>query len=294
VEKTEAALKELEEIRADKSEQKAEDARVSVVEPEARWMKHGDNAIVPSYNVQLSTESSNKIIVGMHLSQCSSDAQSLAPAAEEVKENTERYPDQMVADGGFTNKDAIVAMQERGIDLIGSLPDLDKKRVAGAVAAGIDPEFSVQNFTILPETDAVQCRAGKTLLFQTNNTKRGNRYKVYRAEGSDCVSCEFQKQCCPKNPENGRGVSILVQEDPIIASFRKKMESAEAKQIYKQRGPVAEFPNAWIKDKIKLRKYRLRGLVKAGIETMWACLAYNVKQWIRLSWNRTQLVACTA
>ena len=72
------------------------------------------------------------------------------------------------------------------------------------------------------------------------------------------------------------------------------MESEEAKLIYKKRGPVAEFTNAWIKDKIKLRKYRLRGFIKAGIETMWACLAYNVKQWIRLCWRKQNAAACAA
>ncbi len=30
-------------------------------------MKHGDHAIAPSYNAQISTESANKIIVGAHL-----------------------------------------------------------------------------------------------------------------------------------------------------------------------------------------------------------------------------------
>jgi len=58
-----------------------------------------------------------------------------------------------------------------------------------------------------------------------------------------------------------------------------------AKAIYRQRGAVAEFPNAWIKDKIGLRQFRLRGLVKVGMEALWACLTYNIKQWIRLCWR---------
>jgi hypothetical protein len=64
-----------------------------------------------------------------------------------------------------------------------------------------------------------------------------------------------------------------------------KMETEEAKAIYRQRGAVAEFPNAWIKDKIGLRQFRLRGLVKVGMEALWACLTYNIKQWIRLCWR---------
>jgi len=40
---------------------------------EARIMQHGDGAMAASYNAQIATEASHKIIVGAHLSQCSSD-----------------------------------------------------------------------------------------------------------------------------------------------------------------------------------------------------------------------------
>jgi hypothetical protein len=67
------------------------------------------------------------------------------------------------------------------------------------------------------------------------------------------------------------------------------METPEAQSIYKQRAGVAEFPNAWIKDKIGLRQFRLRGLVKVTLEAMWACLTYNICQWIRLCWKPQRL-----
>ncbi len=73
-----------------------------------------------------------------------------------------------------------------------------------------------------------------------------------------------------------------------MVAFREKMKGAEAQAIYKRRGAIAEFPNAWIKDKIGLYKFRLRGLVKAKTEALWACLTYNVMIWVRLVW-RTQL-----
>jgi transposase len=65
--------------------------------------------------------------------------------------------------------------------------------------------------------------------------------------------------------------------------------STDAQAIYKQRAGVAEFPNAWIKDKIGLRQFRLRGLVKVTLETLWACLTYNICQWIRLCWKPQRL-----
>jgi hypothetical protein len=71
--------------------------------------------------------------------------------------------------------------------------------------------------------------------------------------------------------------------------FAEKMQTEEGKAIYRQRGAVAEFPNAWIKEKLGLRQFRLRGLVKVGLEVLWAVLTYNIQQWVRLSW-RTRLV----
>ena len=42
------------------------------------------------------------------------------------------------------------------------------------------------------------------------------------------------------------------------------MQTAEAKAIYKKRAEVAEFPNAWIKDKFGLRQFHLRGTHQGG------------------------------
>jgi Transposase DDE domain len=83
-------------------------------------------------------------------------------------------------------------------------------------------------------------------------------------------------------------------ENVELAAFREKMKTEAAQQIYKKRGPVAEFPNAWIKDKLGIRKFRLRGMAKATTEAMWGALTYNVQQWIRLSWRPKLMAAVTA
>ena len=68
------------------------------------------------------------------------------------------------------------------------------------------------------------------------------------------------------------------------------METAEAKEIYRTRSKTAEFPNAWIKEKFGLRQFRTRGKAKTNQEALWACITYNIQQWIRLIW-RPQLTA---
>lgn len=286
-ERLEAALKELTELQAEKkTEEEKAKVRVSLNEPEARLMKHGDNAIAPSYNAQISTEAGNKIVVGAHLSQCSSDAQSLIPGVEEVVKNAGKKPEQVVVDGGYTNRENIVQCAAQQIDLVGSLPDPKERSAAAMKAMGIAPEFAPLAFRILNNGERLECPAGCHLERLRKNRKRGDLYQQYQARGADCGACRYQPQCCPRKPEHGRTVSIRLEEQADVAAFRKKMEEAEYRATYRKRGEVAEFPNAWIKEKFGLRKFRVRGLAKAGSELLWACLTYNIMQWVRLVWRQ--------
>src|SRR6202521_5664819 len=66
------------------------------------------------------------------------------------------------------------------------------------------------------------------------------------------------------------------------SGFRQKMDTPEAQKQYRRRSRVIEFCHAWIKSKLGLRQFHLRGLAKAQMEMLWACLTYNLQQWIRL------------
>jgi hypothetical protein len=63
------------------------------------------------------------------------------------------------------------------------------------------------------------------------------------------------------------------------------MQTEEAKGIYRQRGEMAEFANAWIKAKLGLRQFHVRTLAKVKLEVLWACLTYNIQQWIGARWR---------
>jgi transposase len=292
VERLEAALTELKQEQAKEEDEKKRKAlRVSMTEPEARKMKHGDQAITPAYNAQISTDAEKQVIVGHHLSQCSSDSNSLEPAMDVVKENLGRDAKQAVADGGYTNRGNIIKMEQRGIDFIGSLRDRQEAQAAAVKASNIEAGFAPQFFIFQAETNRLECPAGKPLAYVRQSVKRGNLYHQYRASGSDCEACEYRAQCCPKHAAKGRTVSRLMREPEAIAKFREKMATEAAKQAYRKRGAVAEFPNAWIKEKIGLRKFSLRGMVKAGIELTWACLSYNVMVWMRECWRKPAVAA---
>ncbi len=285
-ERMKQAAEQLEKMRAGKhSEKERKEARVSLTEPEARIMKHGnDGGMAPSYNLQISTDAAEKIIVGIELTQSSSDSGSMQPAMEQVKETMGRYPEQVVADGGYTNQASITEMNQSGMEFYGSLAEPEVRQAASMKAAGIDPAFGPSAFQVQSESKTLQCPAGKILEYVRQSKKGDTTYWQYQAEGKDCGGCDYQKLCCPR-PEQGRLVSIRMTENVEVATFREKMKTEAAQQIYKKRGPVAEFPNAWIKDKLGIRKFRLRGMAKAKTEALWGAFTYNVQQWIRLSWR---------
>ena len=87
---------------------------------------------------------------------------------------------------------------------------------------------------------------------------------------------------------------IRKEDSQAVKAFRAKMKTELAREIYRSRAEVAETPNLWIKVKFGLRQFRLRGLRKVGIEAAWACLTYNIRQWIRLNWKPQQAAASAA
>lgn len=294
VERLEAAQKEFEKLRAKESKQKprqtkeekkeeGKELRVSENEPEARIMKYRNGAFAPSYNAQISTDQQCTVIVGVGMSQAATDYGELEGAVDRIEQNNGKKPEQLVADGGYANGNNIHAMAERGIDFITPATNNEYQ----AEKMGIDKAFFRDNFLFDPTNNSYRCPADKVLK-HVGREKRDQSYRDrYRASAADCNCCQFRKLCCPST-KSGR--SVMRMEHQLEADIHTaKMQTEQSKAIYKQRGQTAEFPSAWIKEKLGLRRFRVRGLVKAGRELMWACLTYNIQQWIRLKWRPQKL-----
>jgi transposase len=287
LEKLEEASKQLRELQADKSKQKdKEETRVSTTDPDARNMKQADGGYAPSYNVQISTDAANKIIVAVSPTQSRSDFPELINGLEKVEENMGRLPQQLVVDGGYSSRDNIVAVNEKGVDLIGAMANNRPQAEGLLKSRGIKEDFYPQAFTYDEQANAYTCPLGKTLSFYRQEQRPTQIFHLYRASAQDCNACPSKGSCCPKNVGEGRSL-MRVEESAAVKEFVEKMKTPAAKEVYKQRGAVAEFPNAWIKEKFGLRQFRLRGIKKVGMEVLWASLTYNIKQWIRLCWKPT-------
>jgi len=294
-ERLEQALKELEELKRTRAKElakqkakgKEKQLRASTTDPQARNMIQAKGAFGPGYNIQISTDAKAKVIVALGVSQSSSDAGELEAAVERIESNLGEKPEQMVVDAAYPTQPTIEAMADKGIDLIGPLRETNKAPWDSLKHRGVNKEFYPEAFSYDASTDRYTCPAGKLLKFETQERQKGWVKRRYRARPSDCWSCPFQARCCPAS-KKGRSL-LRMHKTAQLAAFEAKMQTEQARQIYKERAGVAEFPNAWIKDKFGLRQFRLRGVVKVRLEALWACLTYNVCQWIRLCWKPQRL-----
>jgi transposase len=276
-ERLEHALEELQKLQARRARKKAKSqARVSTSDPQARVMKQSDKGFALSYNAQISTDAAHGLIVGVAVTAEANDCEQLLPAVDRLEQRLNKRPQQMVADRGYTTRENIEKMSGRQVDFLGSMRYVPR-------GANLPNQLSPSAFLYQPERDRCICPEGKILHRQRQRkVGPGMIYHMYEARFEDCQTCVRKPECCPDNKNHGRSVAQL-EESPVVIAFRKKMSSEEAQRRYRCRGRIAEFCHAWIKAKLGLRQFHVRGLVKTQMEMLWACLTYNLQQWIRLS-----------
>jgi transposase len=285
-----SALEEFEKLAAEGSIKDKDKRRVSTTDPEARVMKQADGGFAPSYNVQLNTDAANGMIVAVGVVQAGNDFEQLSAGVDRVEHNLGESPDQVVVDGGYVSRDNIVEMAGRAVEFIGPACDEEGKGKSSYEGRGVRPEYHSSQFVYDAATDSFRCPQGKTLSYEGKEERNLQVSYKYRAKRADCQGCVAKGQCCSGNQVTGRSIQ-RTEELAEVTAFRHKMQTEQAQQIYRQRAQVAETPNLWIKAKFGLRQFSVRGLRKVGMETLWACLTYNICQWIRLRWRHQGAVA---
>ena len=131
---------------------------------------------------------------------------------------------------------------------------------------------------------ATRCPAGKRLsALKPRNDKAAASNGATERDGQIAVAVLFRLAVVPGLKKGARWYAW--KRRLTRWPLKRRCRRPKRQQIYKERAGVAEFPNAWIKEKMGLRQFHLRGLVKVRLEALWACLTYNICQWIRLCWK---------
>lgn len=285
VDRLEAALAEVERLQSEKKWNRDKPSHASTSDADAQFMRTSDHGLAPAYNVQLTTDTQNKLIVDVNVSKQPSDSAHLLPALDRLKERMGRFPKQAIADGDYTNREAVVGAAKRGVDYYGSWTEVEEQLTGHGIADAYHPSAFVYD----DQANEMICPEGQRLAFLTMQERAGgmNIY-VYAAKREDCQRCSKRPLCSPQNamPKHGRTVSVRV-EPRAIDRYHAKMETDQGKAIYKLRAPVAEFPHAWMKDKLKWLRMQCRGIVKTQAEALWVCLTYNLQRYFKLRQPQT-------
>jgi transposase len=276
------ALAEIERLRAAKKDDKEKEPQASSSDPEAAFMRLHDGGLAPAYNVQVAVDGAHGLIADIAVVNDPQDGQQMVPAMERLKQRWGQYPPQALADGAYTNLESLLEMHERGIDYYSTWTG----RNANAAGRGKQrhEDYERDQFGFDEARNAMICPQGQRLPYHHRTEKKGRELFVYQAAAEDCRRCAARRQCCPDlNLNNGgRSVSFPLY-DAAIEAFDEKMQREESQAIYKKRAPLAEFPNAWIKTKLKLRRFATRGLERVHCEAIWAAMTFNLQRMFRLA-----------
>jgi transposase len=286
----EQALSEFERIKGAKrpgyKKASKQQTGTSITDPEARIMKQGVGQHYGlSYNVQLSTDAHSGVVVSAAVSQTAPDYEHLVPAVEQVVERLGARPKQLIVDAGYSSRQNIMELHARGVDMVGSWVESDGRVKQRFSRVGVSTAFLPSMFEYDPESDTYRCPMGKQLRRIAETQRPGRTMRRYGARASDCRECPSRSQCCSGSARRYGRALVVTHEDPIVTAYRTAMTTPESYRLRRLRSQVAEFTNAWLKEKLGLRRFHVRGLTKVRSETLWAVLTYNLQQWIRLRWR---------
>lgn len=148
---------------------KAGPPRVSTTDPESRVMKMADGGFRPAFNVQLATDTTSRVIVGVLVANQGSDVSLMIPMLDDIERRTGRLPGEHLVDGGFVNLHAFTAADARGITVYAPPMKPAKPRPAGALPRRADSPAVAQWRRRMERSDAKQIYKQRAATAETVN-----------------------------------------------------------------------------------------------------------------------------
>jgi hypothetical protein len=181
----------------------------------------------------------------------------------------------LLADAGYASGDHLALAEAAGLTLYAPWQENDATRGKRPPARQIPK----QEFRWLAEEQTYVCPQHHRLqaLGPTQQKRSGTEKVVlyqYRCAPEHCCACPLQKRCT-SNPEAGRTISRGEHED-LIEALRVRMQTPEAKALYRQRRQTVELANADLKEHRQLHRFSGWGQDRAQTEVGLLVLAHNL------------------
>jgi transposase len=269
-------------------------AKVPVADPDSTILPNKEGGYAPNYNPVAAVDGAAGIIVDADVLNHCREGETVIPAVERIEHAFGRAPDQFLADTAFATGSNLSALAARQIESV--MPVEQTVLPEGNPVDRADPRVAVpeEDWVRLPrrsqtkkldrsafiydgQKDCYWCPAGRALPFvqikiKARGTAESSEYRVYRS--ASCEGCGLAKDCLL-----GKSKRRTVSHDQHEGARREvavRMATEQGRAAYSRRAPLAETPNAVIKQLLGLRQFLLRGLEKVRMEWLWACMAFNL------------------
>jgi transposase len=270
-----SALQERNQQKRSSKRKPADKIVVSVSDPEAALGRDKEKVYRPLYNVQLVDDLDSPLILSYGVFAQPNDNGTMEPMLERQTQLTGRKPEVMLADAGYANGADLAVADAAGVTLLA--PYQENDFTAGK--AKKVKQLPKKDFLWLADAQTYQCPQGHRLEHVgSSRQKRSSTDTVqveqYRCPPEHCRVCPLREQCTP-NPEAGRTISRGEHED-LIEALRQRMQTDEAKALYRLRRQTVELVNADFKEHRKIRRFSGRGLRRAETEIGLLVLVNNL------------------
>ncbi|MCX6748681.1 MAG: transposase, partial [Candidatus Pacearchaeota archaeon] len=233
--------------------------QVSLTDPECRMMQFKEGLMGLAYNAQFSVDSKNQIILANDICQDRDDSHQLKPQVEEIRKNIKLKEDTKFAlDCGYSSGENCRFFEDKKLD--GYIPN----RTQAQEINGREQSLIYDNYEYDEEKNEIIVKGVRMYYLNTYYHKKDKNYfHVYRSFEDDRI--------CKQVPEFFRE----------RLRMKNKMASEEAKKIYNLRKTIVEPAIGNMKENLRFREFRLRGIEKAKIELNLISLTHNLKKiWV--------------
>jgi len=263
---------------------------ISLTDPESVFGLDKEKVYRPLYNVQTVSDLATDFVLSYGVFAQHSDSGTLQPMMNKIHESGLRIED-LLADAGYPVGEDLEFCETFNITLYA--PWQENSSTAKKKKLSTEPRIEKDEFQWDDARKVYVCPEGKDLSYSHKKTRqRANGetilFDVYRASPSDCTECPLQARCTTV-PKKGR----TVRRDPYqeeIDRLRTRMQTEEAKSLYKQRGQTIERVFADFKEHRNLRRFRGRGLSRARTQLGLTVLGHNLRIVAKLRKNKKREV----
>ena len=256
--------------------QDAEKIVISTSDFQAALGRDKEKVFRPLYNLQVVQDTESPLVLGYELFAQATDAGTLMPLRQRAHDLTGIWLKEILADAGYASALDLFDCAQADVQLYA--PYQENDRTEQRRAQRPQRQIPKSEFVWQAQEQVYVCPQGHRLTRISQETReraegRTVEVRTYRCPKEHCQQCPLARRCT--SSAKGRTIKRNEHEDLIVA-HQAKMQTPEAKAIYRKRGQTVELRFADAKAHRGLRRFSGRGLERVRIEVGLCVLAHNL------------------